>query len=96
MGIEAYFAIPDDGPRRPVGDYVRRLAEAGFPCREQPDEWGHWIVFDGLDATLNVSVEDGAAIFVTLDLPYDASEAFETIERVFAEAGWITGPDEYE
>jgi hypothetical protein len=97
MSIEAQFVLPGDGPRRPVGEYVRRLAEAGYPCREEPDEFGHWIVFDGLESTLNVSVEDGAAVFVTFEISLsDPAEAIEGIGRVFAGAGWDTEPGEYE
>jgi hypothetical protein len=87
--------LPDDGPRRPVGDYVRRLAEAGYPCREQPDEYGHWVVFDALESILNFSVEDDAAVFVTFEMSLsDPDEAIEGIGRVFAEAGWDTEPGE--
>src|SRR5579885_2013459 len=70
MSIEAQFVLPDDGPRRPVGEYVRLLTEAGYPCREQPDPHGHWVVFDGQEFTLNFSVEDGAAVFVTLEMSW--------------------------
>ncbi len=97
MSIEAPFLLPDDGPRRPVGEYVRQLTEAGYPCREEPDEFAHWIVFDGLESTLNVSVEDGAAVFVTFEMSLsDPAEAIEGIGRVFARAGWDTEPGESE
>jgi hypothetical protein len=97
MSIEAQFVLPEDVPRRPVGEFVGRLAKAGYPCREEPDEFGHWIVFDGLDSTLNLSVEDGAAVFVTFEISLsDPAEAIEGIGRVFAEAGWDTEPGESE
>jgi hypothetical protein len=96
MGVEAYFVAPDAGPRRPVDDYVKRLTRAGYPCREEADEWGHWVVFDGLESTLNFTVEDGAAAFVTFDMAVssDPPELFDAVERAFAEAGWDTGPAE--
>jgi hypothetical protein len=94
MSAEAYFSILDDGPRRPVSDYVRRLTEAGFRCHEQPDEYGHWVVFDGKESTLNFSVEEGAAVFVTFDMSGgDPPGFFAAVERVFAGAGWSTGED---
>jgi hypothetical protein len=95
VGAEAYFAILDDGPRRRVDEYVRRLTKAGYPCREQPDEYGHWVVFDGRESTLNFSVEDGVAVFATFDMYMDGDppEFFSAVERVFAEAGWSTGEE---
>jgi hypothetical protein len=94
MGIEGYFCILDGGPRRPVSDYVRLLTEAGYPCREQPDEVGHWVLFDGLESTLNFSVEDGAAVFVTFDTYHDDPLDFIfAVERIFARAGWSTSED---
>jgi hypothetical protein len=97
MSIEAQFVLSDDGPRRPIGDYVRRLTEAGYPCHEESDEYGLWIVFDGLESTLVVSVEDGAAVFVTFEMHHDDPvEAIEAIGRVFVEAGWETESGEYE
>jgi hypothetical protein len=97
MSIEAQFVLPADSPRRPVGDYVRRLTEAGYPCREEPDEYGHWLVFDGLESRLIFSVEDGAAVFVTFEMSLsDPDEAIEGVGRVFADAGWDTEPGEYE
>ena len=52
-------------------------------------------MFDGLESALVVSVEDGAAVFVTFEMyHYDPVEAIETIGRVFAEAGWDTEPFE--
>ncbi len=95
MSMEAQFVLPDDGPRRPVGDYVRRLTEAGYPCHEESDEYGLFVVFDGLESILVVSVEDGAAVFVTFEMSLsDPFEAIEGIGRVFAEAGWDTEPFE--
>jgi hypothetical protein len=94
MAVEAYFTIPDGGPRRPVADYVRLLTAAGCPCREEPDEYGHWVVFDGRESTLNFSVEGGAAVFATFDMAGDPPEFLSAVERVFARAGWSTGEDD--
>jgi hypothetical protein len=97
VGIEAQCVLPDDGPRRPIGDYIRRLTDAGFPCHEESDEGGHWIVFDGLQSSLVVSIEDGAVVFVTFEMSLsDPDEAIEGIGPVFAEAGWDTEPGDYE
>src|SRR5690349_19975894 len=92
--MEAYFCILSDGPRRPVSDYVRLLTEAGYACHEQPDEWGYWVVFDGMESTLNFSVEDGAAGFVTFDT-YDGHlvDFIFAVDRIFANAGWSTSEE---
>ena len=72
------------------------LTAAGYPCREEADEWGHRVVFVGWESILNFTVEDDAAVFVTFDMVVsnDPPELFDTVERVFAEAGWDTGPSE--
>ena len=94
MGVEAYFATPDDGPRWTVAEFVRQLTVMGYPCREVPDVWGHWVMFDGGDSTLNFSVEDGAAVFVTFDMVTDPPEFLAAVEHVFTQAGWIASPEE--
>lgn len=95
MSIEATFVLPDGAPRRPVGELVDRLAGAGFSPREEPDEYGHWIVFDDLESALNVSVVEGEAVFATLEIsPSDSTEAIDGIGRVFTAAGWDTDPAE--
>ena len=67
MGKEVYFVAPDGCSRRSVSDHVQQLTAAGYPCHEDADEWGHCAVFDGLESTLNFTVEDGAAVFVTIE-----------------------------
>jgi hypothetical protein len=70
------------------------MTDLGLRCQEQPDEWGHWVVFDGKESTLNFSVEDGAAIFATFDMASsDPSEFLSRVEQFFTDAGWITGPE---
>jgi hypothetical protein len=92
--MEAYFAIPDDGPQRPVSHYVMLLTEAGCPCHEEADDTGHWVVFDDLESTLNFSIVDGAAVFVTFDMHHaDPPELVHKVERVFATAGWSLGDE---
>ncbi len=94
MGSELYFTAPEKGLRRPVGDYVQRLTEAGYLCHEEADEWGHWVVFDGFDSTLNFSIENSAATFATLEMSTeDPAELLEAIEGLFADAGWDLGGD---
>ncbi|SIO17317.1 hypothetical protein SAMN05444166_2820 [Singulisphaera sp. GP187] len=96
MGGEAYFVAPDACPRRSVSDHVQQLTATGYPCREEADEWGHWVVFDGLESTLNFTVEEGVAVFATFEMAVmnDPPELFDAVERAFAEAGWETGPVE--
>ena len=94
MSEGMYFCILDDGPRRPVSDYERRLTEGGYHCREQPDEYRYRVVFDGKESTLNFAVEDGAAVFVTFDTyDGDPTDFIGAVERIFANAGWSTGED---
>lgn len=47
--------------------------------------------FASILPTLNFSVEDGAAVFVTFDMYDDPPEFLSAVERVFAGAGWSTG-----
>ena len=95
MGVEAFFAAREGGIRRPLADYARMLINAGHRCLEEPDQWGRWLVFPGHESALNFSVEDGAAVFATFDISdADPPEFLSDIERLFAEAGWITSPAE--
>lgn len=92
---EIYLVPREGNPRATVADIVQRLTSAGLPCREEPDEWGHWVVFDGRESTLNFSVDEGgAAVFVTLDLADDGAEFLSAVECVFLKEGWETGEDD--
>lgn len=95
MSIEAYFAAPEGGTRQSVTEFVRLLSAVGCPCKERPDEWGHWVLFDGRESTLNFSISNGAATFATFDMASDdPPEFFEKVECVFRDAGWRTGEED--
>lgn len=96
MGVEIYIWRPDEDPGQPLGDYLRRLTEAGYPCREEADEWGQYIVFEGRESVLIVSLDDeGALCFATFAMSStDPPEFVEEIERFFVDDGWSIGPDE--
>jgi hypothetical protein len=88
--MEAYFVVSEEGPRRPVSHYVDLLRQRGYACHEEPDEWGHWVVFGDRNSTLNFTLNEGNAVFVAFDMEDDPAEFFSEVESVFAEAGWMT------
>jgi hypothetical protein len=95
MSVEVFFALPDDAPQGTVADLAGRLAAAGYPCREESDEWGRRLAFEGFATHLELTVEDDVPTFATLAFvsSEDPLELAEAVEQVFVEAGWDVGDD---
>jgi|SRR5688572_11692978 len=98
MAYELYIYPPEDAPHKLTTQaVVAAFVAAGLPCTEQPDEFGHWLVLDGFESALDLTVEDefvtGAAFrYATKDdmaIAQRVADAFKTL-------GWHVSDDEGE
>lgn len=91
--MEMFFG----GPQLAVTEIVQQLRAGGLSCHEAPDEWGHWVVFEQRESTLNFSVDKGLTDFATLDVALgDPAEFIIAVETAIAKIGWHAEETEYE
>src|SRR3954469_17281812 len=60
MGYEIYIWPKDDKKATPLDAFVNAFNAAGLSATVQPDQFGHWLVFNGHESSLNLEVKDGA------------------------------------
>jgi len=98
MAYELYIYPPEGVPQNLTPQAVAAaFVAAGLPCIEQPDQFGHWLVLEGIESTLDLTVKDGIVTFagfryVTAD---DMSIA-QRVADVFKSMGLLVSDDEGE
>ena len=76
---------------------VTAFASAGLPCTEQPDQYGHWLVFDGVESALDLTINDGLVTGAGFRFASEDDESLiQTVIDVFKGAGFLVGDDEGE
>ena len=96
MGYELYIFPPEGAPQTMTTQtVVAAFAAAGLQCTEQPDEFGHWLVIEGIESSLDVTIQDdivtGANFrFVTEDV----ESVVQSVATVFKSIGWQVADDE--
>ena len=60
MAYELYI-FPQEGapPTTTTQTVVEAFARAELPCTEQPDQFGHWLLLEGFESALDLTVKDG-------------------------------------
>jgi hypothetical protein len=95
MAYELYIFPPEGAPGVPTHAVVKALQEAGIRCKEAPDAYGHWLVLEGHESALNLTINEGIASgagfrYTTRDDP----TVIEKVAGVFKGIGWLVGDDE--
>lgn len=69
--------------------------EAGLPCTEHPDQSGHWLVLDGYESSLDVTLKDGVVTGANFRFATQDDEAvIQKVADVFKSFGWSVSDDE--
>jgi hypothetical protein len=89
---------PEDGVRKPTAqEIVESLAKAGLPCAEQPDQFGHWLVLEGYESALDLTLKDGVATGASFRFATEDDEkVIQKVASVFKSFGWSVSDDEGE
>src|SRR3954469_18660279 len=96
MAYELYIYTPEGvEPSGTPESVVRAFASAGIPCAEEPDEFGHWLVLDGIESALDLTTKDGGVTganfrFVT----EDDDSVIQRVADVFKGLGFLVSDDE--
>ena len=98
MAYELYIYLPNEvTPTTTPQTVVAALTSAGFTCTEQPDEWGHWLVLDGVESALDLTIKDGVVTGANFRLASEDDESVvQRVADVFKSVGFLVSDDEGE
>ena len=98
MAYELYIYPPDDvTPTVTPQAVVGAFATAGLPCTEQPDQFGHWLVFDGIESALDLTIKDGIVTGAGFRfVSKDDESIVQRVTNVFKSVGFLVSDDEGE
>jgi len=66
-----------------------------IPCTEHPDQFGHWLVLDGYESALDLTLKDGVATGANFRFTTQDDEAIiQKVADVFRSFGWSVSDDE--
>ena len=98
MAYELYIYPPNDvTPTATPKSILAAFTSAGLPCTEQPDEFGHWLVLEGVESALDLTVKDGVVTGAGFRFALEDDEAVvQRIIDVFKSIGFLVSDDEGE
>ena len=98
MAYELYIYPPEGAtPRVIPQSVVAAFASAGLPCTEHPDQSGHWLVLDGIESALDVTITDGVVSGANFRFVTEDDElVIQRVADVFKSLGFLVSDDEGE
>jgi hypothetical protein len=90
---------PPNGARQTVTSQavVAAFIAAGLPCTEQPDQYGYWLVLDGVESALDLTIKDGAVTGAGFRfVSRDDESVIQRVADVFKSFGFMVSDDEGE
>jgi len=95
MAYELYIFPPEGDPGIPAQAIVEAFGKSGVSCTEQPDDDGHWLVLDGFESALDLTIKDGVATGAAFRLvTSDGPAVVEKVADAFKSIGWQVSDDE--
>ena len=98
MAYELYIYLPNDlTPTATSQAVIAAFTSAGLPCKEQSDQFGHWLVLDGLESALDLTIKDGVVTGAGFRFAMEDDEAVvQKVADVFKKLGFLVSDDEGE
>ena len=95
MAYELYIYPPNNvAPTATPQSVVAAFTSAGFSCIEQPDEFGHWLVLDGVESALDLTVKDGIVTGAGFRFASEDDElVVQRVADVFKSVGFLVSDD---
>jgi len=74
---------------------VDAFENAGLPCVEQPDDFGHWLILEGFESALDLTIRDSIVTGAGFRYTSEDDEAIiQKVAVVFKSIGWLVSDDE--
>ena len=98
MAYELYIYPPNDAQQTVTPQaVVAAFVAAGLPCAEQPDQYGHWLVLDGIESALDLTLKDGIVTGAGFRFATEDDESVvQRVADVFKRVGFLVSDDEGE
>jgi hypothetical protein len=95
MAYELYIFPPEGTKGLEPRVVVDAFAKTGLTCSEQPDDLGHWLVLEGWESSLNLTIKGGVATGAGFRYaPDDDPILIENVAEAFKSIGWLVSDDE--
>ncbi len=98
MAYELYIYSQEDAPKTlTTQTVITAFGAAGLPCNEQPDQFGHWLVLDGVESALDLTIKDSIVTGACFRFaPEDDEALVQQVADVFKGLGLLVSDDEGE
>ncbi len=97
MAYELYIYPNNVMPTATPQSVVAAFTSAGLPCMEQPDQFGHWLVLEGVESALDLTIKDGVVTGAGFRFVSEDDESMiQRVADVFKGAGFLVSDDEGE
>lgn len=98
MAHELYIYPPADRPPTLMAQaVVAAFAAAGLPFTDRPDQFEHWLVLDGIESPLYLTIKDGIVTGAAFRfVPRDDESIVQRVADVFKSLGFLVADDEGE
>jgi hypothetical protein len=96
MSYELRIYSPNSGgPILTPQTVVAAFNAAGLPCVEQPDKYGHWLVLEGFESALDLTLKAGFVIKANFrHVERDDPKIIPKVVAVFKGLGWYVADNE--
>lgn len=89
MAYELYICPPDGTAGLPSRRVLEAFAKMGIRCTAESDDDGHWLVLEGYESALDLTIKDGLATYAGLRLAMaDDPSLVEKVAEAFKSIGW--------
>jgi len=76
---------------------VAAFASAGLPVTEEPDQFGHWLVLNGVESALDLTIKDGVVTGAGFRFASEDDESVvQRVADVCKSVGFLVSDDEGE
>jgi hypothetical protein len=94
MSVEVFVYRGDNAPRRSLLDLQRDLATAGVRCRIEELEDGPWLVLDGHETDMSITLDpDGTATSAMVQC-LDSPAVLDPLFTAFGRLGWVVATED--
>ncbi len=94
MSVEVFVYRGDDAPRRSLTQVQADLSDAGIRCRLEQLDDGPWLVLDGNESDMSITVDPDGTATSALVQCRDSPSVLDRLFAAFERLGWVIAAEE--
>jgi hypothetical protein len=94
MSVEVFVYRGDNAPRRSLPDLQRDLATAGVRCRIEELEDGPWLVLDGHETDMSITLDPDGTVTSAMVQCLDPPAVLDPLFTAFGRLGWVVATED--